>query len=470
MGVTILWFRRDLRLADNPSVTHAATSERPVVPLWVEPPAHTPGAAAARWRAASLASLDEALRAAGSRLVVREGPAAERLCTLAADTGADEVTCTRAWDPASLAEESLVADALAAAGVRLIVHESQYLLPPPALTTGDGRPYRVFTPFHRAWALRISPERPLDAPAALLAPESWPASASLPGEHGAVSDWWRPGESGAHERLARFVAERLDSYETGRDLPGIGGTSELSPHLASGELSPRQVLWTVRGDSGSSASFIRQLAWREFSASVLHDFPELPRAPLRPEFSGLAWIDDPGGLAVWREGRTGYPLVDAGMRQLLETGWMHGRVRMAAASLLVKDLLVNWTTGLQQFDDLLVDADAAQNAFNWQWVAGTGADAAPYFRILNPVAQGKRFDPDGSYVRRWVPELAGLADRWIHSPWTAPRDQLRAAGIELGVTYPEPVVDHAEARQRVLAAYGQAKGAAAAAARGEGYR
>jgi deoxyribodipyrimidine photo-lyase len=450
---TLLWLRRDLRLGDNPTLAYAA-ARGAVVPVAIEPPAHSPGIASAEWRAASLVALDTSLHSLGSRLVVRSGPAEVSLVALASETGADVVACTRSWDPASLAEERRVAAALSSAGVRLEVRESQYLVAPTDLHTGSKTPYQVFTPYYRAWVTALPTEQTLDVPARLVPPTAWPAG-DVALRARAVDAQWRPGENGATERLDRFVRDHLNSYDDLRDDPSVAATSGLSPHLAAGEISPKQIRQAIADVPKTIvAPYLRQLAWREFSAHVLHANPDLDRTPLRARFSSMPWIDDPDGLERWRRGMTGYPLVDAGMRQLAATGWMHNRVRLVAASFLVKDLLISWTQGEEHFSRTLIDADTAQNAFNWQWVAGSGADAAPYFRIFNPSLQGKRFDSKGAYVRRWVPELAALPDRWIHEPWKAPEFERELARSAVdGEAYPAPMIEHAEARERALASY-----------------
>jgi deoxyribodipyrimidine photo-lyase len=268
-----------------------------------------------------------------------------------------------------------------------------------------------------------------------------------------VSRWWEVGEQPAHRRLAAFVAEHIASYDRDRDHPDIAGTSELSPHLAWGELSPAQVVHAAASAGHIAEPFIRQLAWREFAYHVLHHHPETVDTPLNAKFAGFPWAQEESLFAAWRAGATGYPLVDAGMRQLAATGWMHNRVRLVCGSFLTKHLLQPWQTGEAHFRERLVDYDVAANVFNWQWIAGCGADAAPYFRIFNPSLQGERFDQDGGYVRRWVPELARLESKWVHSPWRAPQAVLESAGVALGTSYPAPIVDHSEARARALAAY-----------------
>jgi len=452
----IAWFRRDLRLADNPALTYAVAHADAIAPVYVadDPAApFAPGAASREWLERSLAALRASLVAHGSDLSRLAGPAVVTMPTFAAACGATLVTCTRDWSPAGMAEEAAVRETLAAAGIELFVAESQLLVEPDRLRTGGGTPYSVFTPYSRAWAAAWRPSEPTAAPvcipgaallgdgAALLGDASdsalGPASGSVPDSPAApasafprdLDTWWTPGELGAQRRLTAFSAACVADYDRNRDLPAISGTSELSAHLAFGELSPRQVVAAVLAASEESVAwaFIRQLAWREFSYHVLYAHPTTQSEPLRPQYAAFPWRDDERGTQAWLDGRTGFPLVDAGMRQLAETGWMHNRVRLVAASFLVKDLLVPWQTGEAAFRERLVDYDPAANAFNWQWVAGSGADAAPYFRVFNPTTQAKRFDPLGEYVRRWVPE------------WGTPE-------------YPSPIVDHAEARTRALAA------------------
>jgi deoxyribodipyrimidine photo-lyase len=484
----IAWFRRDLRLADNPALVGAVAAAAAVVPLFVVAPAgapHAPGVASRTWLSASLESLAESLRIRGNDLLVRYGSAADEVLAVARAARANLVICNRDWTPRGLAEERTVAEALRAHGIELRVAESQLLVTPGALRGGGGGAYRVFTPYWHAWRGAWRAEMPLAAPERIpgatlagvgvgervsravatgsLVGLQAPASDSVLSA-AAVAHHWTPGECGAAARLGEFAADGVASYAQRHDLPAEHGTSELSPHLAWGEVSPRQVAWTVVRAHPRSAitdakavadaePFLRQLAWREFAHEVAHARPEMLDEPLRPEFCAMAWRDDTEAMAAWLGGRTGFPLVDAGMRQLAATGWMHNRVRMVAASWLVKDVLVGWQDGERAFSQALVDFDPVLNAFNWQWVAGSGADAAPYFRIFNPTLQGTRFDSAGDYVRRWVPELAELPARWIHRPAEAPAEVLVAAGVGLDTTYPRPVVDHAEARVRALAAF-----------------
>jgi len=452
----LMWFRRDLRLADNAALAAALGAADAVVPIALL--RDSDAGAASAWRAKSLTALDRSLRERGSGLVLRSGPAREALPALARETGASIVTATRDWTPQAMAEEDDVRRALAAAGVRLDMQEGQLLVTPDSLRTDQGRPYSVFTPFWKRWSAGWSDESPFPAPKRIPTPRQLPASAGplspTPGGPD-VSRWWTPGEAGALERLDAFAAGPAEDYARDRDRPDLDATSRLSPHLAHGEIGPASIIRAVRssGDGAGVDAFVRQLAWREFSYHVLHHFPETAHRPLHERFSAMPWIDDPDGLAAWRTGRTGYPLVDAGMRQLLATGWMHNRVRLVVGSFLTKDLLVRWQEGEAFFRGRLVDFDPAANLFNWQWVSGSGADAAPYFRVFNPTVQAVKFDPAGEYVRAWIPELAQLPTRWIHKPWAAPADGLASAGVVLGESYPRPIVEHRDARERALAAY-----------------
>jgi deoxyribodipyrimidine photo-lyase len=472
----ILWFRQDLRLADNPALA-AAARHGAVLPLYVLDDA-TPGrwrlGAAKRWRLHhALAALDRSLRARGTRLVLRRGPADRVIDRILAETGATAVFWNRCYEPPAVARDRAIKAALKARGVAAKSFDGAALVEPWAMATGAGRPYAVFTAFWKALRARVAPGAPVPAPAGLRAVDEWP-----PGE--ALQDWslvpTRPdwaaefdadaGEAAARARLARFIDSGLTDYDVARDRPDRDGTSRLSAALALGEIGPRQVWRAVAAAAESdparargAEAFLRELGWREFCRHLLFHAPDLPDRSWRDAFDALPWRDDPAGFVAWRRGMTGFPIVDAGMRQLWRTGWMHNRVRMIVASFLVKDLLIDWRLGEAWFWDTLVDADLANNAAGWQWVAGSGADAAPYFRVFNPVLQGRRFDPQGDYVRRFVPEIAGLPAAFIHEPWRAPAATLAAAGVVLGRTYPLPLVDHARARARALAAYRAVQGA-----------
>jgi deoxyribodipyrimidine photo-lyase len=467
----LLWFRRDLRLRDNPSVAAAVRSERPVVPVFIlepEGPARRPGAASLWWLDKSLKSLAADLEAAGSRLILRRGDAAAILAELAAETGADLLIGSRVFEPPAMARDTALAAALADQSVETQLLNASLLLEPASVRTGAGQPYSVFTPFWRAGRPQIGKITLEPAPSVLKAPEAWPASEALKdwALHPTRPDWstgfadWSPGEAGAHARLHRLLDGAVGGYGEARNLPGVEGTSRLSPHLAWGEIGPRQVFAAVEALearapklAGDADKFLAELGWREFNYAILNQHETIATKNLKPAFDAFPWRRDARRLQAWRKGLTGYPIVDAGMRQLWRSGWMHNRVRMIVASFLIKHLLIDWREGEAWFWDTLVDADAASNPGGWQWVAGSGADAAPFFRIFNPITQGEKFDPEGAYIRRWVPELARLPDSMIHAPWTVSPLELAAAGVRLGDTYPAPIVDHAAARARALDAF-----------------
>jgi len=464
----LLWFRRDLRLDDHPALTAAAAAGRPLLPVFIleEEAPWAPGGAARWWLHRSLAALAETLAARGLPLILRRGDPVAVLPELAAAVGATAVHWSRRYEPDARAHDRRVSAALREAGVEAGVHPGALLSEPWTIATGQGGPYRVFTPYARTFGREVRPGAPLPEPRGLRAPAAAPPSPALsdlgldPGPlwGDGLAAAWTPGEAGARALLGRFLDGPLAAYAERRDLPARTGTSRLSPHLHWGEISPRRV-WHAAAAAGPAAEpFLRQLVWREFAHHLLHHFPHTVREPLRAEFAAFPWDGDPGLLPAWRRGETGYPLVDAGMRELWTTGWMHNRVRMVVASFLVKHLLLPWQEGAAWFLDTLVDADQANNVFGWQWSAGCGADAAPYFRVFNPVLQSRRFDPDGAYLRRWLPELAALDGKAVHAPWEAGAAALRAGGVELGKDYPRPVVHHVTARERALAAYRRMRG------------
>jgi deoxyribodipyrimidine photo-lyase len=413
--------------------------------------------------------LASAIEKLGGRLILRRGSAAEELAALVTVTGARTVHFTRRYEDWAVAQEYAVKQAVEAAGGSVRRFGGNLLFEPDSIRSKEDKPYRVFSPFWRACLAAPPPRQPLQAPRTIPAPNAVPRSDKLedwgllptrPDWAGGLRTTWTPGEAGARERLDDFFEDRLARYAAQRDEPAAEASSRLSPHLHFGEISPHQAYWAASFAADAeprlqrtAAKFASEIGWREFSYHLLAQVPDLAVAPLRPEFRDFPWTSDRSHLAAWQRGATGYPLVDAGMRELWQTGWMHNRVRMVAASFLVKHLLIPWQEGEAWFWDTLVDADAANNAASWQWVAGCGADAAPYFRIFNPVMQSAKFDSEGAYVRRYVPELAKLPDAHVHAPWEAPDDLLAAAGVELGVTYPRPIVDHKVARDRALAAY-----------------
>jgi deoxyribodipyrimidine photo-lyase len=474
----ILWFRQDLRLADNPALQAAlADGGAAIIPLYIldETPAVRPmGGASLWWLDKSLAALARALEAAGSRLVLRRGEAAEVLAEIIAETGAGAVHWNRLYDAGAIARDRVIKAGLTRAGVTCMSCNGALLNEPWEIETGAGGPYKVYTPYWRAARQRIGDFVLHRAPDVLPSPMAWPMSDALAdwGLHPVKPDWstgfddWIPGEAGAGDALHDFLDEALGAYGTDRDRPDRDGTSRLSPHLHFGEISPRQVWRATQGAVARGASeaqadkFLSEVGWREFNHHLLFHYPDLPARNFRPEWDAFVWQGDDGAFEAWSQGMTGFPIVDAGMRELWATGFMHNRVRMITASFLIKDLLIDWRRGEAWFWDTLVDADIAQNAANWQWVAGSGADASPYFRIFNPMTQGEKFDPHGDYVRRWIPELADLPANAIHAPWTAKPGVLEAAGVVLGETYPHPIVDHGHARTRALEAYAALKDAA----------
>jgi deoxyribodipyrimidine photo-lyase len=462
-----VWFRRDLRTRDHPALAEALATGAPVVPVYVlDEAAEGPfglGAASRWWLRQSLAALDASLGERGGRLVLARGEASGQLGRLAAETGARAVYWNRCYEPASRGAERCVRSALEALGVEPRGFSASLLFEPEGISNKQGGPFQVFTPFWRHCLERLDDTRPVErrplperipVPAVASARlEDLGLSSGAAWESG-LKRVWTPGEEAARKGLKHFLTTGLADYATARDLPYVEGGSRLSAHLHFGEITPAQVLAALRRRSSESGVFpdgkgaqvfLAQLGWREFAHHLLWHFPETPLKPLRSRFEPFPWARDPGGtkFRAWQRGETGYPIVDAGMRELWATGWMHNRVRMIVASFLVKHLRLPWTEGARWFWDTLVDADLANNTLGWQWSAGCGADAAPYFRIFNPVLQGEKFDPEGLYVRRWLPELSGLPKRTLHRPW-------ETGGV---AGYPAPLVEHSTARAEALAAF-----------------
>ena len=472
----ILWFRRDLRLGDNPALEAAIKTGRPIVAVYIHDPAldgRPLGGASQWWLDKSLRALASELSGRGATLVIRAGDAAAEITRLVEQTGSTYLFLNRMFEPAAWTRDATLAETLKARGIEVRGFNATRLASPGAVVTKAGEPFKVFTPFSRALWDQARPRAGRRAPDDLPAPAS-PVTGiniDLLALHPKRPDWskgfddWTPGEAGALSALDDLIGGPLSHYAGDRDRPDRAGTSRLSPHLHFGEIDPWRVVTSVRaaadhGDvpHGQAEKFCAEVAWREFSIQLLESFPDLATRNFRDGFDRMAWRDDAAGLAAWSRGQTGYPIVDAGMRQLWVTGWMYNRVRMIVASFLIKDLLIDWREGERWFWDTLVDADAAANAQNWQWVAGSGADASPFFRIFNPTGQGEKFDPKGDYVRRWVPELAEMPADWIHKPWAAPPGVLAMAGVKLGQTYPAPIVDHAMARNRALDALKATRG------------
>ena len=458
---TIHWFRHDLRLADNPALQAAASGGRLVCLYILDDAAagpYAPGGASRWWLHKSLEKLTASLHRLGGRLLLARGDTATILKAVARAYHAEEIHCNRVHEPWATRLEQTVQQQLGT-DIRLQVHEAQLLSDPARVLNGNGEPFKVFTPFYKHLQRTHTPAEPvgpLDKPEfrsvdRIDALDDWQLLPGQPDWAAGFPEHWSPGEAGAEDSLERFLGQPVTRYADGRDVPATPGTSRLSPHLHFGEISPARIwhatsnIMAARAaDTVGGEAFLRELVWREFSYYLLHYYPDMAEKPLRPQYAAFPWQADPQLLQRWQQGMTGYPLVDAGMRQLWQTGWMHNRVRMVVASFLIKHLLQPWQAGFSWFYETLVDADLANNAASWQWVAGCGADASPWFRIFNPVLQGKKFDPDGVYIRRWVPELEGLDAKTVHEPWLLAQ---QPGG------YPDRAVNHAEARQRALDAY-----------------
>lgn len=473
MQKVLVWFRRDLRVSDNPAL-HAAKNAQ-IIPIYIYAPQEDApwqaGGASRWWLHHSLLALAQALKQLDSRLIIRSGDSLAVLQQLIAETGAEAVYLNRLYEPASIARDAKIKRSLSQQGIHYQSFASALLYEPWQVQTKTGGAYKVFTPFWRA-CLK------LDLPTDIM-----PSMRSLPAvatriNSLAIDDlhllptigWdkqfyahWQAGEASAQKQLRRFIKQRLIDYETGRDFPARAATSLLSPHLHFGEITPRQIVYAIEHALHTSDTkqlhkpaqgFLREVIWREFTHHVLYHFPHTTHKPLNMHFEKFPWQSRNSKLLrAWQQGQTGFPIIDAGMRELWATGTMHNRVRMIVGSLLSKNLNYHWLTGAKWFWDTLVDADLAQNSFNWQWVAGCGADAAPYFRIFNPITQSEKYDPEGIYIRRWLPELSQLPNKFIHAPWQAPAEVLQAAGVVIGKSYPPPICDLKNTREEALLAY-----------------
>ncbi len=478
-NVVIVWFREDLRLEDNPAFFTACQKAKHIIPVYIFDDQNSGrwplGAASRWWLERSLTSLAQQLKRHGNELLFFKGDALEVLSKIAARSNAAAVYWNRLYGPAQIERDKKVKSTLRQSGIDAVSLKGNVLIEPWKVLNKSDQPYKVFTPYWNRVKQLLVNQPPSIYPlldAIPSAPKKLPDSMtikSLKLYTGDVDwardfpDYWQPGVGGAKNLKNTFIDAAIDNYSNQRDLPDVDGTSRLSPHLHFGELSVNQLwfdIWqSLQSESQATQqqlwSYLRQLVWRDFSQYLLFHFKQIDEQPFRPEFTEFPWQHDQQSLQLWQQGKTGYPLVDAGMRQLWRAGWMHNRVRMVCASFLTKHLLIHWHHGANWFWDTLVDADLANNSCGWQWVAGCGADAAPYFRIFNPITQSKKFDAKGNYIRRWVPELAGLDTKYIHEPWLATEAKGKQTGLELNQNYPHIIIEHSFARQRALQAYAQ---------------
>ena len=470
---SILWFRKDLRLRDNSALKAAIEAGLPVIPIFIWSPNEAgdwaPGAASKWWLHQALKSLSEAFKDRGGEFVLREGDSLGQLRDIIEKTGAKRVYWNRRYESPQRELDASIKRQLREDGIEVESFNSSLLNEPHTAATGGGNPYKVYTPYWKK--VKDRPIEPIAEPDfdSFKFPDTYPQTVALDSLgllpekqwHRKFDPYWVVSEAAAQERLEKFLSQAVEGYNQARDIPSEDGTSSLSPYLHWGLIGPRQVMHALKAnhDLGKEGPqvYAKEIYWREFAYNVLYHFPKTPAAPLHEKYTDFPWQPDSNALKRWQRGQTGYPIVDAGMRQLYATGWMHNRVRMVVSSLLVKHLLQDWREGASWFWDTLVDADLASNTLGWQWSAGCGADAAPYFRVFNPITQGMKFDAEGEYVRKWVPEIAKLPSKYIHEPWEAPAGILEYAGVELGKDYPKPIIDHKEGRERALAALEQFK-------------
>jgi len=479
MSPIIYWYRQDLRTEDLPGLRSAIAEGRPVIPCYIldpqSPGQWAPGGASRWWLLHSLNALQEVLSTQGGHLVLRRGEALAVLRQLISETGATAVYCSRQYEPWAVTLEEQLHESLSDQHITFKRFAGSLLFEPERIRNKSGQPFKVFTPFWRTCRAAAEPPPPQTSSAEADWFSPSPASDDISEWrlYNGTPDWagnwlslWQPGAAGAREKLRNFLGGAIANYDEGRNHPALACTTRLSPHLHFGEISPREVWYAARARGNADAGvsdqvdkFLSELGWREFSHHLMHHFPHIAEEPFKEQFRKFPWMGTPAALQAWQRGQTGYPIVDAGMRELWQTGFMHNRVRMVVASFLTKHLLIHWRAGANWFWDTLLDADLANNSSGWQWVAGSGADASPYFRIFNPVTQGSKFDRDGVYIRHWVPEIAALPDRYLNCPWEAPPDVLAQAGVVLGQHYPAPIVDHKAAREAALAAYGSLRNA-----------
>ncbi|TFD96969.1 cryptochrome/photolyase family protein [Jeotgalibacillus salarius] len=462
---SIVWIRKDLRLHDNPSLYHAAEAGD-VLPVYIFDEDEEIGAAQKWFLHHALDSFQRRLDSVGGKLYILKGSPAKILPELAEKFQASSIHWNRQYEPSVFKRDREIGEALYKTGVNVNTYEGRLLLPPWDVKKNDGEPYKVFTPFYKALQKHEVPQAlpsvkkmdtisfnkkdSLSLNELKLLPEiNWTAG---------MEKRWTPSEEAAVRRFHAFIDKKLKVYKTQRDFPADEASSALSPYFALGLLSVRSVYHTVKKTAEAAGEpFLRQLVWRDFAYSLITHFPETETDPMNDQFKHFKWMDEDDQFDAWKKGKTGFPIVDAGMRELWSTGYMHNRVRMVVGSFLTKDLLIHWRKGADWFDDTLVDADVANNVMGWQWVAGSGADASPFFRIFNPTTQSKKFDPDGEYIKKWVPELREMPSKHIHDPSGAPEDALKEAGVNIGKDYPKPIVDHKAARLRALDRYDDVK-------------
>ena len=470
---TLIWFRSDLRLADNSALAAAIDLGSPIIPIFIWAPEEAgnwvPGAASKWFLKQSLESLGAEFAKHGGELVLRRGGSLETLLEIIKQTGANRVFWNRRYEPPLREMDITIKSTLRSNGIEVESFNSSLLNEPHTVSTGSGKPYKVYTPYWRNVKDReIEPVANPDL-ASIKFPKEYPLSLELDDLNLTSSQkwiqkfkpYWEVSEKAAQKHLQAFMEDRVEDYDLARDIPKEKGTSSLSPYLRWGLVGPRQVIHTLRSKHNMNATgpqvYSKEIYWREFAYNVLYHYPNTPDTPLQEKYADFPWQSDVGLLNSWQKGHTGYPIVDAGMRQLYQTGWMHNRVRMIVSSLLVKHLLQDWREGARWFWDTLVDADLASNTLGWQWSGGCGADAAPYFRIFNPITQGKKFDPEGEYVKRWVPELSNVTSKYIHEPWVASEPELESFGLDLGIDYPKPIIEHSLGRKRALEAFATLK-------------
>jgi deoxyribodipyrimidine photo-lyase len=469
MSIALVWLRQDLRCFDNPALASACDNHQIVIPLYIlDDETNQLGSAQTWWLHHSLLSLEKELRKRGLQLFLRRGNPLEELFELIKRYDIDTVYWNRCYEPSAIERDTFIKNTLKEKDISVITSNGSLIHEPWTIKNKSGNYFKVFTPFWRHSSAQIIIPDPITLSGKLQSPPPIPESFSerldewklLPDKPDWASDfhhYWEPGEKGAQKKLDHFITHFLRNYKDNRNEPGKNATSKLSPHLHFGEISVWQILRAIEhvkvhhnSDLPSIEHFLSEIGWREFAYYLLYHFPELPDKNFKNQFDAFPWHINEELLKRWKEGTTGYPIVDAGMRELWKTGYMQNRVRMITASFLTKDLLIDWRIGAAWFFDTLLDADLANNSAGWQWVAGSGADASPYFRIFNPVLQGEKFDPDGTYIRQWVPELSNVPNKWIHKPWAAPQGSL---GVTLGKEYPYPIVDHGKAREQALLQY-----------------